>query len=110
MWRADLARHTGLPYVYLMAESPSFEWDDAKAESNVVKHGVQFAYAAGVYRDPEALDYDATNLVDGEQRRKTVGSIEGRLFTVVYTIRGEARRPISARPSNAKERRNYGHR
>ncbi len=93
-----------------MAEPPSFEWDDAKAESNVTKHGVRFAYAAGVYLDPEALDYDAANLADGEQRRKTVGLIDGRLFTVVYTSRGEARRLISARPSNAKERRNYGHR
>jgi hypothetical protein len=105
-----LGKDTGIPYIPAMAEPPSFEWDDTKAESNLLKHGVPFAYASRVYLDPAALDYDATNPADGEQRRKTVGLIEGRLFTVVYTVRGETHRLISARRSNEKERRYYGHR
>ena len=29
-----------------------FEWDDAKAESNLTKHGVDFMEAMSVFRDP----------------------------------------------------------
>ena len=41
-------------------------------------------------------------------RRKVVGMIEGRLFTVVYTVRDDVTRIISARRCNAKEGRLYG--
>jgi uncharacterized protein len=45
---------------------------------------------------------------DGEARRKAIGLIEGRVFTVVYVQRGEAIRIISARRANATERKVYG--
>jgi uncharacterized DUF497 family protein len=32
-----------------------FEWDDAKAESNLGKHGVSFAEGATVFADPWAV-------------------------------------------------------
>ncbi|WP_369695939.1 BrnT family toxin [Phenylobacterium aquaticum] len=41
-------------------------------------------------------------------RRKAVGVIEGRLFTVVYTLRGAVIRLISARRCNVQEARRYG--
>lgn len=85
-----------------------FEWDDAKAWSNLVKHGVPFAYAARVFLDPDVVDFDASKPEDGEVRRKAVGVIEGRLFTVVYTERDDVIRIISARRCNAAEARRYG--
>jgi len=33
-----------------------FEWDDAKAETNLKKHGVTFEEASTVFDDPNALD------------------------------------------------------
>jgi uncharacterized DUF497 family protein len=45
---------------------------------------------------------------DGEVRRKVVGMIEERLFTVVYTERDGVTRIISARRCNAKEGKLYG--
>lgn len=45
-----------------MAGPASFEWDDAKAQSNLTKHGIPFAYAAQVFLDAEAVDYDASRL------------------------------------------------
>jgi len=33
-----------------------FEWDAAKAATNLAKHGVSFDEAATVFADPEALD------------------------------------------------------
>ncbi len=86
----------------------AFEWDDAKAASNLAKHGVPFDYAARVFLDEAVVDFDASRETDGEARRKAVGQIEGRVFTVVYARRGDAIRIISARRANAMERKAYG--
>ena len=87
-----------------------FEWDAAKASANLVKHGVRFEVATGVFADPTRADFDASHVEDGEVRRKVVGEIQGRLFTLVYTLRGEKMRIISARQSNAMEARRYADR
>jgi uncharacterized DUF497 family protein len=73
-----------------------FEWDEAKAASNYAKHRVSFPFAVRVFADPQRVDYDASRVADGEARRKVVGLIGRRLFTIVYTIRGSACRMISA--------------
>lgn len=86
----------------------TFDWDDGKAQSNLHKHGVRFEMAAAVFLDPDGIDIDATQAGQGEVRRKLVGRIDGLLFTVVYTERGDVTRLISARRSNSKEARRYG--
>ena len=73
-----------------------FEWDPAKARENIRVHGINFAVAAGVLEDENALtieDIDA----EGEQRFRILGMDGlGRLLVVVYTYRGENIRLISA--------------
>lgn len=91
-----------------MDRDRNYEWDDAKAASNLAKHGVPFPYAARVFLDPNVIDFDASKPGDGEIRRKAVGMIEGRIFTVVYTQRDGMTRIISARRSNTREGRLYG--
>lgn len=86
-----------------------FEWDEAKADGNFAKHGLTFARAIAVFADPGHVDEDSTQ-VGGESRRKAVGLIEGRLSTVVYTLRGKAVRVISARRASKAEKANYGNR
>ena len=86
-----------------------FEWDDAKAFANEPKHSVRFAYAAALFLDNNRLDLDTTRADAGEDRRKAIGLIDGKLYTVVYTLRGSVCRIISARRSNTKEGRSYGH-
>ncbi len=86
----------------------AFDWDDAKAASNLAKHGVPFAYASRVFLDSAKIDFDTSKPGDGETRRKAVGMIEGLLFTVVYTERDGLVRIISARRCNAKEEKRYG--
>ena len=81
-----------------------------KAAGNVTKHGVSFEYATGVFEDPEWLDLDTSREADGEARRKAVGVISGRLFAVVYIMRGQVVRIISARPTNRREEKRYGDR
>ena len=46
-------------------------------------------------------------LIDGEDRYKAVGSVEDKLYTVIYVLRDERMRFISVRRSNEKERRDY---
>jgi uncharacterized DUF497 family protein len=91
-----------------MADRRAFEWDDAKARSNLAKHGVPFAYATRVFLDPHMVELDASREGDGEVRRKAVGLIEGRLYAVVHTDRGGICRLISARRTNATEQKAYG--
>ena len=84
-----------------------FDWDDAKAQANEAKHGAPFEYAAAIFLDPSRIDFDASRPEDNEDRRKVVGVIEGRLFTVVYTRRDDVIRLISARRANEQETRRY---
>jgi uncharacterized DUF497 family protein len=44
----------------------------------------------------------------GEPRFRLYGRVEGRLFVVTFTMRGDAHRIISARKANRKENRRYG--
>jgi uncharacterized protein len=90
-----------------MTNNRAFEWDDTKAASNFAKHSVEFEFAVRVFLDDGRADLDASRPADGESRRKAVGTIEGELFTVVYTERGSVVRVISARRSNVKEHRIY---
>jgi uncharacterized DUF497 family protein len=79
------------------------EFDPRKAASNIKKHGVSFDEAATCLLDNQALvqeDYDAV----GESRWTLLGmSNQARLFVVVYTVRGESIRLISARKPTTKE-------
>jgi uncharacterized DUF497 family protein len=91
-----------------MTDNCVFEWDDAKALSNLAKHRVEFSYGTAVFLDPRRVDLDVSRPQDREMRRKSVGLVEGRLLTVIYTVRGGMTRIISARRSNAMEGKAYG--
>jgi uncharacterized DUF497 family protein len=84
-----------------------FEWDPAKAASNLLKHGVSFAEAVTVLLDPLSLtDEDPTHPT--EIRWLTVGtSFQARILVVVHTDDDDTVRIISARKATASERRNY---
>lgn len=63
-----------------------FEWDDAKADENIRKHGVRFEEAVAAFRDNFAIDYfDDTDY--GEDRFIHIGLSSGQLLTIVYTER-----------------------
>ena len=87
-----------------------FEWDPAKARENIRVHGINFAVAAGVLEDENALtieDIDA----EGEQRFRILGMDGlGRLLVVVYTYREGKIRLISARKATKKEGKEYAQR
>ncbi|GHT94993.1 membrane protein [Betaproteobacteria bacterium] len=85
----------------------SIEFDPLKAQANLKKHGIRFEEAATCLLDPLALVQEDGD-VEGEQRWVLVGmSNTGRLLTVVYTLRGDMPRLISARKATKKEEKSY---
>jgi uncharacterized protein len=84
-----------------------FEWDTAKAAANLAHHGVRFEFAVRVFDDSARVEFDVSRARDGEPRRKCVGHIAGKLYVVVFTMRGGIRRIISARRTNRSEEKRY---
>ena len=75
-----------------------FEWDDQKASTNLVKHGVSFDEAVSVFGDRMALTFADSDHSEFEDRSRTYGiSGRGRLLVVVHTERRDSVRIISAR-------------
>ena len=82
------------------------EWDDNKNRINIRKHGISFETAALVFADEERIEYhDKLHSLD-EDRYVVLGCVQGVLY-VVYTMRDEAARLISARLATSTERRIY---
>ena len=83
-----------------------FEWDDAKAEANLAKHGVSFPLAVQVFDDPNAIEDLDPN--PGEERWRIIGTAEGRILFVVYKELADARiRLVSARKATKNEQKRY---
>jgi uncharacterized protein len=86
-----------------------FEWDDDKAASNVVKHGVTFDEASTVFGDPLAVIFDDEEHSLDELREIIIGhSVLERLLLISFTERGKGVvRIISARKTTKRERKDY---
>ena len=81
------------------------EFDLAKDAANLAKHGVSLARA-------EDLDVKVAVPDDrfayGEARMRAFGRLDGVVYCLIYTMRGERLRAISLRRARAKEHRRYG--
>ena len=67
------------------------------------RRGFDFAYAVRAFLDPHRVVAQDRRRDYGEDRYRLLGTIDGRTYVVVYTIRGSAVRIISARKGNPKE-------
>jgi uncharacterized DUF497 family protein len=86
-----------------------FEWDPAKAEANLRKHGVSFEEARGVFFDVFAVEsFDRQHSME-EDRFMIIGTSErGHLLVVAFTPRDyRTIRIISARQARRNEQRQY---
>ncbi|CAG0968159.1 hypothetical protein MYXO_01144 [Myxococcaceae bacterium] len=85
-----------------------FEWDPAKAEADLVKHGVSFEEAATVLDDPLAQTFDDPDHSESEHRFLTFGvSRQRRALVVGHCDRPERVRIITARPMTRREKRQH---
>lgn len=83
-----------------------YQWDRNKALTNLNKHGVDFADAVSVFFDELAITiFDARF---EEERFITIGmDLLSRILVVVYTMRDDEIRLISAPKATRNERRQY---
>lgn len=87
-----------------------FEWNSAKARSNLRKHGISFEEARSVFYDEFAVQFDDADNSEEEDRFLMLGlSNELRVIIVCHCEResGEVIRIISARKATKKERKFY---
>ena len=86
-----------------------WNWDEDKRQATLLLRGIDFAMVR---------DFDLTNAqIDpdlrrdyGEVRLKATGMIDGRLFILIFTPRGETLRLISLRKANEREKRAWANR
>jgi len=85
----------------------SFEWDSKKATTNFRKHQVKFELACEAFFDPFVCYLDE-QIVGSELRERLVGlTTTWVLLLVVYVMRGDVIRIISARMVTKAERDIY---
>ncbi|HEV7338482.1 MAG TPA: BrnT family toxin [Bosea sp. (in: a-proteobacteria)] len=88
------------------ASEARFEWNDEKNATNIRKHGIAFKDAIKAFDDVNSFEYRSLG-PHAEQRCVLIGSAEGRLIAVIYTVREERIRIISARAARREERNRW---
>jgi len=78
-----------------------FDWDPNKSRLNLVKHGIDFETAKNLWLDEDRIEIWAPYPV--EDRGIIIGKHQNKLWTAIFTIRGNAIRIISVRRARKKE-------
>lgn len=98
-----------LAYWYLQSERFTFDWDEGNLNKSQMKHSVGPEEVEAVFDLKMAvpLGRQVCPVVE-EERLCIVGpSFDGRMLSIVFTLRGGHVRPISARNASRKERKLY---
>lgn len=86
----------------------NFDWNPAKAASNLNKDNISFEIATEIFLDEYRVTIPDTRFNYGENRLITTGYIKSRLHVVVHTNEEDEIRLISARKANKREIKNHG--
>ena len=79
----------------------SFEFDGAKSQSNLAKHGIDFLATQDLWNDPMLLEIPART--DDEPRSLVIGLVGGKHWSAVITYRGSNIRLIAVRRARTEE-------
>ena len=82
-----------------------FEYDPDKSAANKAKHGIDFEEAQALWADPWLLEAPAAT--EDEPRVLSIGRIAGKVWTAVWTRRGDRVRIISVRRARKEEVAHY---
>lgn len=82
------------------------EFDAKKREKTLIERGLDFFRAVEVFQGVTVTCEDSRQNY-GEARFITVGTLDGRMVVLVWTLRGEVRRIISMRKANGREIARY---
>lgn len=78
-----------------------FEFDEAKSQANLDKHGINFVAAQGLWKDPYLLGFRAKS--EDEPRFLLIGRTGDKHWSAVVTYREGRILLISVRRSRKKE-------
>ena len=78
-----------------------FEWDPKKGLTNLSKHGIDFETARDLWQDGQRVEIHAPHPV--EDRRIVIAKLGEKLWTAIYTVRGDQIRIISVRRARRRE-------
>jgi len=93
----------------LTARLDGFDWDRGNDQKSWARHGVTQAEAEEVFFNRPVLIADDAKHSERERRYALLGRTNAeRLLTVVFTLRRDHVRVISARPMSRKERTQHG--
>lgn len=92
----------------LLSKCTGFEWDEHNVEKNWQKHGVSPAECEQIYFNRPLVVADDADHSGRENRFYALGRTDaGRMLFIVFTVRRERVRVISARDMSRKERKVY---
>lgn len=92
----------------ILPEPISFEWDKGNIDKNLKKHIVSNKEAEEVFGNRHFLIEDEKHSTEDEKRYMLWGITNNeRKLTIIFTIRTNLIRIISARDMHKKERRRY---
>jgi uncharacterized protein len=92
----------------VLAQCTGFEWDTHNSDKIRAKHGVTPAECEQVFFNLPVVVADDVKHSESENRFYVLGQTDpGRLLFLVFTIRKDKARVISARDMNKKEKKVY---
>jgi hypothetical protein len=83
-----------------------YEWDEAKRQSNIQKHGIDFIGIERVFAGKTVSILDE-RFNYGESRFITLGVLSGRVVVIAHTETNAVIRIISVRKATKNEEANY---
>lgn len=83
-----------------------YEWDEAKSQANLEKHGLAFEDAETVF-EGEVITVTDQRKDYGEPRFASLGTLCGRVVFIAHTARAGKVRIISMRKANEREQKIY---
>ena len=91
-----------------LSKITGFEWDKGNIDKSYQKHDITPNKAEEVFLDEDLLLLEDIKHSKQEERFEATGKIiKGEVLFLVFTIRKDKIRIISARKANKKERRRY---
>jgi uncharacterized DUF497 family protein len=91
-----------------LEEPGEFDWDQGNTVKNLIKHNVSCQESEEVFFDESQVILDDERHFGSEKRKLIIGKTNaGILLSVVFTVRNNKIRVISARMASKKERKLY---
>jgi uncharacterized protein len=82
-----------------------FEFDPVKSDANLAKHGIDFVTAQGLWLEKVSVVLPTPYPL--ERRQTLTAKHDGKLWTAVFTVRGDRVRIISVRRARRNEEADY---